>query len=300
MDEVFPLFSDQAEQKGVRLLFEKRCAFPVLTGDPTRLRQILLNLISNAVKFTHTGTVQVSVTCEPMTTDQRRLKLRVKDTGIGMTPSQLERLGLAFAQADASTTRRYGGSGLGISICRSLVKMMNGELAVTSVAGEGTTVDVMVPLGVKRAPVLETQELAAFKDQDSPLRICKVLVAEDNLVNQRLITLMLRKHAQAVVVAADGQQAVERYTEQRFDCVLMDCQMPQVDGYEATRRIRAWEAQNHRPPTPIIALTANALPGDRQECLEAGMSDYLSKPLRMEDLVSVLRRAVPGEGKSAP
>lgn len=292
MDEVFPLFNDQAEQKGVRLVFEKRCVVPVLTGDPTRLRQILLNLLSNAVKFTHTGTVHLSVTIEPMNTEQRRLKLRIRDTGIGMTPAQLERLGLAFAQADASTTRRYGGSGLGISICRSLVKMMNGELTVTSVAGEGTTVDVMVPLRIKHVAVLETQELAVFKDQEAPLRIARVLVAEDNVVNQRLITLMLRKHAQAVVVAVDGQQALDRFTEQRFDCVLMDCQMPQLDGYEATRRIRAWEAEHHRPPTPIIALTANALPGDRQECLQAGMNDYLSKPLRMEDLLAVLTRAV--------
>ncbi|MDX2022951.1 MAG: PAS domain S-box protein [Deltaproteobacteria bacterium] len=292
MDDVFPLFNDQAERKGVRLVFEKRCAVPTLVGDPTRLRQILLNLLSNAVKFTHTGRVQLTVLCEPLNTQQRKLRFTITDTGIGMTPAQLERLGLAFAQADASTTRRYGGSGLGLSICRSLVKMMNGELTVTSIAGEGTTVDVMVPLGVKQTVAVDTQELAAFKDQESQLRIARVLVAEDNVVNQRLITLMLRKHAQAVVVAADGLQALERFKQQQFDCVLMDCQMPQLDGYEATRRIRAWESEQQRKPTPIIALTANALPGDREECLQAGMNDYLSKPLRMEDLLTVLTRAV--------
>jgi len=219
--------------------------------------------------------------------------MEVADTGIGMSPTQVENIGQPFTQADASMARRYGGTGLGISISRGLIEKMNGVLALSSVQGVGTTFRVELVFSefagaTAAAEVLATPPMVLA----SPVNIPRVLVVEDNPVNQRLITLLLRKHAEHVVVASNGGDAVARFQEGTFSCVLMDCQMPDIDGFEATRQIRAWEQANGLRPTPIIALTANALCGDREACLAAGMDDYLSKPLRAEDLCSVLSRQV--------
>ena len=294
IDEILPIFAEATEKRGVRLGCHWATSVPdTLLGDPTRVRQVLLNLVSNAVKFTHEGSVQLRVSCSPLGSGAHRIVMEVVDTGIGMSPTQVENIGQPFTQADASMARRYGGTGLGISICRGLIEKMNGVLELSSVQGVGTKFRVELEFNElagasAAAKVLATPPIVLA----SPVNIPRVLVVEDNPVNQRLITLLLRKHAEQVVVASNGGDAMARFQEGTFSCVLMDCQMPDIDGFEATRQIRAWEQANGLRPTPIIALTANALSGDREACLAAGMDDYLSKPLRAADLCAVLSRQV--------
>ena len=295
VEEVLPIFASQAERNGVRLNVRWLTSVPTeVLGDQTRVRQILLNLLSNALKFTHEGSVELRVSSVAETRDKHLVVFEIKDTGIGMTPEHLSRIGHAFSQADASTTRRYGGTGLGLWICRALVGMMGGTLRVSSEQGQGSTFCVELAFDVPAAKSTELPAaLSAPTDANvAPLQFGRMLVAEDNSVNQRLLSLLLRKHATEIVVVTNGLQAVGRFAEGSFDCVLMDCQMPELDGYEATRQIRAWELAHGKKRTPIIALTANARPGDRQLCIDAGMDDYLSKPLRSDDLLSVLERVM--------
>jgi CheY-like chemotaxis protein len=259
-------------------------------GDPTRLRQVLLNLVGNAIKFTRTGSVTLAVggTGE-------RLAFRVVDTGIGVAAEDLGRIFDRFSQADASTTRRFGGTGLGLAISRRLVSLMGGELRVESVVGQGSTFSFRVPL--PSAPALS---VAA---SDAPeLAGCtglRVLLAEDNDVNRFLATQLLDKLGCEVVTAENGAEAVAMAGTRPFDLVLMDCQMPEMDGYEATARIRALDGPIGS--VPIIALTASALAEDRERCIFAGMSDFLSKPIKAAELHVVLQRvAAVARGQAAP
>lgn len=286
--ESITLFTSQAEEKGVHLVPRLPTTPTRVIGDPTRLKQILLNLVSNALKFTKVGSVTVAVNVEHRSPTLALVEMRVTDTGIGMSPEHLHRLGEAFLQADASTTRQYGGTGLGLSICRSLVQLMNGTLSVTSELERGTTFVVQLPLGI--APPLENPDYPERPSRPTPVKLERVLVAEDNVVNQRVVGLMLRKLARHVDFAKDGREALTLFTSHEYDCVLMDGQMPEVDGLEATRQIRAFEAQTGRQRTPIVALTANALPGDREAFLSAGMDEYLTKPIRVGDLELTLSR----------
>ena len=266
-----------------------------VNGDPTRLRQVLSNLLSNAIKFTEHGRVLLAAERLADRDGDTRLWLRfvVRDSGIGIAPEALARLFQPFVQADQSTTRRYGGSGLGLVICRHLVELMGGSISVESTPGAGSTFTVDLPFAAALAPVASSGSGAGSRQTLNG----RVLVAEDNPVNQSVIEAMLGELGVTVTIVANGAAAVEALPGGAFDLVLMDCQMPVMDGYAATAAIRASAGALAR--VPIIALTANALPEDRQRCLAAGMDDYLSKPIRLEALATCLRRWLPDDDSRA-
>ncbi|WP_153774960.1 response regulator [Pseudomonas sp. MNR3A] len=256
-------------------------------GDPTRIRQILLNLVGNALKFTERGEVEIEARWQMLDRQLLWLTCAVRDTGIGIDSDRLETMFVAFQQADSSISRRYGGTGLGLSIARTLAERMGGKLRGESREGMGSTFTLEVPLMLSSKPAarLLGHEHDALLGGDGQ----RVLLVEDNPVNQSVIEAMLRSLGFEVSVALDGAQAVEMAGQQSFAAILMDCRLPLMDGYEATRRIRQHGAQ-----LPIIALTANALQGDRERCLAAGMNDYLSKPFKRTDLQRILQRWLPG------
>jgi signal transduction histidine kinase/CheY-like chemotaxis protein len=316
--EVIRLFAPLAKAKGVDLaaIIEDGVAH-VLRGDPGRLRQALVNLVGNAVKFTERGQVTVRVRVEAEEAGAQIVRFAVRDTGIGIEPEALGRLFQPFAQADGSTTRRYGGTGLGLVISKRLVELMGGQLGVMSEPGEGSVFWFTARLersALTARPEASYSEIAAgdstpFGDPapapagppssaaDAVPRVVptrgRVLVAEDNVVNQKVAARILERLGYAVDVASTGNEAVAAVGRQTYDAILMDGQMPQTDGFEATRVIRAMEGTHH---TPIIALTASAMHGDRERCLAAGMDDYVSKPVSPEQLEAVLLRWVPLSG----
>jgi signal transduction histidine kinase/CheY-like chemotaxis protein len=260
-----------------------------LAGDPGRLRQILVNLVGNAIKFTAQGRVTVAVTVEASDADGMLLRFAVTDTGIGLSPEQQARLFESFSQADASTTRKYGGTGLGLAISRQLVELMGGAIGVTSEPGHGSTFWFTARLAQPLPHEIEVAGLAVLpSDGLTPSRPLSVLLAEDTPLNQMVASRMLTKLGHRVEVAANGAEAVAAVARGAFDVVLMDCLMPDVDGYEATTRIRAAERTGR---IPIIALTASATIEDRERCLAAGMDDFLSKPVRLAELARALARA---------
>ncbi|MBH3468978.1 MULTISPECIES: ATP-binding protein [Pseudomonas] len=285
-------FQHSAQQRGLGLHLQLPPGIGQLqvNGDPTRIRQILLNLIGNALKFTERGQVQVEARWQVLDRQLIWLTCSVRDTGIGIDSARLEMMFVAFQQADSSISRRYGGTGLGLSIARTLAERMGGKLRGESREGLGSTFTLEMPLALASpAPVALTPPAAApttVSDND------QILLVEDNPVNQSVIEAMLRSLGLAVCTAEDGLEAVDLVGRQRFAAVLMDCRLPHLDGYEATRRIRQLP---NGAGLPIIALTANALQGDRERCMAAGMDDYLSKPLRRTELQRVLQRWLPGQ-----
>ncbi|MFN3594626.1 MAG: ATP-binding protein [Thiobacillaceae bacterium] len=291
VQDVMALVTPRAQAKQLELRLERQTEIPEwLLGDPLRLRQILLNLLDNAIKFTDHGRVCLSI--EPIRLDSGEgYRFTVTDTGIGIPPEAHERIFDAFAQADGSTTRRYGGTGLGLAICRQLAELMGGTLSVESRPGEGSTFRLVLPLQVTEAPT-------ALPHTQQPLPHfinTRVLVAEDHPINQKLSQLMLENLGVEVVLASNGKEALERAQQETVDLILMDCQMPEWDGLQATRAIRAWEAETGRARLPIIALTANAMPGFEDTCRQAGMDAYLLKPLHDDSLAQTLARWLPAK-----
>lgn len=285
---VMEAYRGLAAERSTVLVLELDPALPAFaTGDPTRLRQVLGNLLGNAVKFTQGGVITVSVRPSPPRAGDDRTwwQYAVRDTGIGMAPEVVSKLFQPFTQADSSTTRQYGGTGLGLAICRTLVEMMGGTLEVTSAPDVGSTFCFTLPLAA--ASEAEAESVSVV------LQPCaaRVLVAEDNDVNQLMIQAMLDLIGASSHVVANGAEAIAALQREPFDIVLMDCQMPVMDGFEATRQIRALEMDGRR--TPILALTANALSSDGQRCLEVGMDDYLTKPIPLEALSMALARWAP-------
>jgi PAS domain S-box-containing protein len=277
--ETCDMIRPQARLKGILLREELPDDAELYAyADPTRLRQILLNLLSNAIKFTEQGEVLATLVCLSAGTEQLRLRFEVQDTGIGIPPEKQAQIFEPFRQADGSTTRKYGGTGLGLAISRKLVELMGGSMGVESEVGKGSCFwfELTLPASEPPAHVRLEQEMRA--SEPTALTGLRVLVAEDNYVNQKVIRRTLEKWGVAVEIAENGQEALEWLARAPFHLVLMDCQMPLMDGYEATRRIRAYEAPRGLH-IPIIALTANALEGDREKCIECGMDDYLSKPI---------------------
>ncbi len=260
-----------------------------LSGDPGRLRQILLNLIGNAIKFTERGTVTVAVTAEESTDAAVVLRIAVTDTGVGRSAEQQAGLFQSFSQADASTTRRFGGTGLGLAISRQLAELMGGGIGVTSAAGHGSTFWFTARLARTSDDELAAASATTASPQDNlaPSRPLSILLAEDTPVNQLVATRMLKKLGHRVELASNGAEAVAAVARGDFDVVLMDCLMPDVDGYEATTRIRAAERVGR---LPIVALTASATVDDRERCLAAGMDDFVSKPVRLAELAGALAR----------
>ncbi|MEF8714237.1 MAG: ATP-binding protein [Accumulibacter sp.] len=295
LGQLVDIFRELASTRGNILVTDFRLPDRLaLNGDPTRLRQILSNLISNAIKFSEGGTITLGVSPLNPRPDDDRLWLRcsVRDTGIGIAPEAIAGLFQPFVQADQSTTRRFGGSGLGLVICRHFVELMGGTIRVDSTLGQGSTFTIDLPFARAVAPLAEPTTAARSVDK---IR-ARILVAEDNPVNQVVIEAILGQLGATVTIAENGALAVEALQQSAFDLVLMDCQMPVMDGYGATAAIRALPPPWSR--VPIVALTANALPEDRQRCLDAGMNDYLSKPVRIQPLLACLLHWLPA-GASA-
>jgi signal transduction histidine kinase/CheY-like chemotaxis protein/HPt (histidine-containing phosphotransfer) domain-containing protein len=282
IEQVRSIMAPQAVDRGLSLQFELDESAPqYVSGDPTRLRQVLVNLIGNALKFTSMGSVWVRVSATA-SQNKARLRFAVQDSGIGIPRDRQADLFNAFTQADLSTTRKYGGSGLGLAICRRLVHAMGGTIGVDSEPGKGSLFWFELVLPVRTAaPPTETASLA--ERRAAPLR---VLVAEDVAVNRDLILAGLSRYGHEVVLAQNGSEAVEQVAHHEFDVVLMDVQMPEMDGIEATRRIRAMPKP--AGAIPIFALTANVMEAERRRCLEAGMSRLLSKPIMWGELHAAL------------
>jgi PAS domain S-box-containing protein len=278
----------RAAERRVGLSFEVAPEAPEwLSGDWGRLRQVLSNLLGNALKFTDQGAVRLQIARLHPEGETERIRFLVEDTGIGMAPERISESFEPFTQLDGSATRRRGGTGLGLTISDKLVGLMGGRLFVSSEPGRGSSFGFTLPLARGGAPLSSPAARPPARPAGRPMR---VLAAEDNPVNQRLVALMLEKLGHVPVLAANGREVLERVAQERFDAILMDVQMPEMDGLEAASRLREEERQGRMERTPIIALTAHAGLANRQACLEAGMDWYLAKPLRMEDLEAALNR----------
>lgn len=281
----------QAHAKGVKVHTELAPEVPRwVVGDPGRLRQVLINVAGNAVKFTERGWVRISAELAASDGDRCTVRFRVDDTGIGIAEDQLERIFDEFTQADASTTRRFGGTGLGLSIARRLVEMMGGEIGCTSKLGQGSSFWFTVPL-VRGSEPLEVAPDGPMLFLSGAWRRRRVLVVEDNPVNRTIAVRLLAREGCEVDAVESGREAVEACQGCEYDLVLMDVHMPDMDGYEATRRIRAQEPAGRH--TPVVAVTASSMQGDRERCLEAGMDDFVSKPFSAEVLRRLLERWAP-------
>jgi signal transduction histidine kinase/CheY-like chemotaxis protein len=289
--EVAALFAPRARDKGVELYTDVAPDVPqAVIGDELRIRQVVNNLVSNAVKFTEHGSITMALQYlgETVREGERtaRLRIRVSDTGIGIPPESLSRIFEEFTQADGSITRRYGGTGLGLAISKKLVEMMGGQIGVQSEPGKGSSfwIDLSLPLA-------EQVYRSAEREASTPLRFtsCRVLLAEDNEVNRLVAVKVLQSLGCTVDVAVNGEEAVNKALQNPYDIILMDVQMPEMDGYEATRRIRRAEYSTgeHRI---IVAMTAHSMESDRRACLDVGMDDYLSKPVQRNRLAAMLSK----------
>jgi signal transduction histidine kinase/DNA-binding response OmpR family regulator len=290
--EAFALVNTQAEAKGLPIhRFIAENVPPVVIGDVTRIRQILVNLLANAVKFTMEGAIQVRVTNEAPPGAEVLLRFEVQDSGIGVPADRQERLFVPFTQVDASTTRNFGGTGLGLAICRRLAETMGGEIGCESEVGRGSTFWFTIPTeaSVATAPEGGYAEFGRTKtgtfvfDSELAQRVpLRILVAEDNPVNQKLASYLLERLGYRPEVVGNGREAVIAVNRQPYDVILMDLQMPEMDGLEASRQILRSIPLEERPV--IIAVTANTMPGDRERCIRAGMNHYVGKPIRAEEL----------------
>jgi len=281
-------FQHNASQRGLDLDLQIPADMQALQvkGDPTRIRQILVNLIGNALKFTEHGSVGIEPHWQALDDDVLWFTCTVRDSGIGISSERLELMFDAFQQADSSISRRYGGTGLGLPIARTLAERMGGTLHARSEEGRGSVFTLEIPLALHHP----TQAAVLAPPPSGHGAGRKVLLVEDNPVNQTVIDAMLRGLGFDVSLATDGAQAIDRARNGLFAAILMDCRLPIVDGYEATRQIRQLPEYAQ---VPIIALTANALQGDRESCLRAGMNDYLSKPFKRMDLQQILQQWLP-------
>jgi CheY-like chemotaxis protein/nitrogen-specific signal transduction histidine kinase len=286
MQDVIQIQTSTAAKKGLSLEVQLDSAVPrCVRGDPVRLRQVLINLVSNALKFTHKGGVLVRATLgEAPDGAETWLRYDVVDTGIGVAPDQQSKLFRAFEQADSSTTRLYGGTGLGLAISKSVVDMMGGRIGMQSMPGRGSTFWFMVPF-TQGNPDSIPQAPADPRGEPQPAHKRHVLSVEDNEINQVVIEELVEQLGHTITSASNGVEALQAFEgEQRFDVVLMDCQMPLMDGYAAARAIRELEAKHGWPRVPIVAVTAHALAGERDKVLAAGMDDYMTKPIELDAL----------------
>jgi PAS domain S-box-containing protein len=280
-NEVYQLFSNSAKQKGIQILYFYSADLPQFwIGDPNRIRQVLNNLVSNALKFTHQGRIDIRVQGERLASHQYDLKIHIKDSGIGIADKKIKKIFSAFKQADTSTARKYGGTGLGLTISQHLASAMQGMIEVDSELGIGSTFSLHVPLkpGViennfKRSGLIRNYQ-------------AKVLLAEDNEVNAKIASKILAKLGIETVIVKNGVLALSETTENTFDLILMDINMPTMDGITATEKIR--ELGFPKNQVPILALTANAMMEDKERCINAGMNGFISKPIKLERLIAAL------------
>jgi signal transduction histidine kinase/DNA-binding NarL/FixJ family response regulator len=286
VDGVISILGERAENKGLTLTSDVPPDLPDwLIGDPTRLRQVLFNLVGNAIKFTETGGVHVAIAVSGREDEAATVRFAVRDTGIGIAPDVQSKLFNRFVQADSSTTRKFGGNGLGLAISAQLVGLMGGQIDIDSEPGRGSTFSFAFRLSLGEKPATET---LVTPSRAAPVRRLHILVAEDNRINQTLITVLLKTQGHEVEVVSDGAQAIAAVQSRPYDLVLMDVQMPNMDGMAATAAIRRLEGPGAQ--IPIIALTANAMVGDREKYLAAGMDDYVSKPIDARLLAAAIER----------
>jgi CheY-like chemotaxis protein len=295
VEEVVSIMAPAAHSKGLTVRTELSSSLPhSVAGDPLRLRQILLNFVGNAIKFTARGEVVIrAMRLKKGEGQSAWLRFEVQDTGVGIPPEKQAGIFDAFTQADSSVTRQYGGTGLGLAICKRLVELMGGQIGVYSQPGQGSCFWFEVPLPViqENAPEETTAQPSGSTLNSHELDGVRVLLVEDNPVNQKVAIRMLQKLGCVVELAENGQQALEKLERASYDIVLMDMQMPVMDGLTATRLLRQREQQTGHHQV-VIALTANAMQTDRELCLDAGMDDYLSKPLTLDALQVMLLRWV--------
>ncbi len=285
LDECLSIADGPARAKGLALHMSRDSRVPEwLIGDSSRIRQILLNLLLNAVKFTSRGSVQLGVRAEKVDGDQATVKFFVSDTGAGIDEETRSRLFQRFVQGDESISRAFGGTGLGLAISKGLVTLMGGEIGLDSEVGKGSTFWFTLPLKVAEVPVSESNTLKA----EAPPRVLRVLVVEDNEMNRDLVRTMLVRLGHEVTVAIDGYDSIRQFRENRYDIILMDIRMPGIDGIETTRQMRALGGDNR--DVPIIAMTANVMSDQIGVYRAASMNDFLGKPLDAKDLVRILAR----------
>ena len=289
LEKVMEMVAARANEKGLALVCKIAPNVPTdLVGDPTRLRQVLLNLLGNAIKFTQSGEVALRVEPDADSSIPTALRFTISDTGIGISDEKLGQVFERFTQADSSTTRRFGGSGLGLTISKRLVELMGGRIWVESEVGAGSVFAFAVPFEIW-ATADRPLAVPVGADPELPLPALRILLAEDSPDNCIITMAYLEDTPYRVEIAETGAIACEKFTAGHYDLVLMDRQMPVMDGLTATRTIRAWEQANDRPPTPIIALTASALKGDREMCLGAGCTAFLTKPIKQEVLLQAIK-----------
>ncbi len=288
LEKVNEMVVVKSREKGLNLIFEIASDTPSdLIGDPSRLQQILLNLLGNAIKFTESGEVALRVTRDGKASVPTALRFTVTDTGIGIPAEKLTQIFERFTQADSSTTRRFGGSGLGLTISKRLVELMGGQVDAQSTVGEGSVFTVVVPFEIGHAGMRRVTARHGAP-QDPPLPALRILLAEDSPDNCTIMKAYMAHTPFVIDIADTGAIACEMFKVEHYDVVLMDRQMPVMDGLTATRTIRAWEAANGRLSTPIIAVTASALKGDREKCLAAGCTAFLTKPIKKEVLLQAI------------
>ena len=290
IQDVHQTLAFPAEQKGLAFVVSGEVRWTnKFRGDPSRIRQVLTNLLSNAIKFTQSGKVEIVIASWEVGSERRGFRFKIQDTGIGISKAAMSHLFQSFSQADSTITRRFGGTGLGLSISKRLVQLMGGEIGAESDVGKGSVFWFTLELKQTSAPQKSLHVLDSVRVPvlGAPPKKYRILVAEDNPVNQKIITRQLEKLGYHSVLVENGHQAIEALSTGHYDLVLMDCQMPELDGYDTTRRIREDRAKP-MSEIPIIAMTASAIKGDRERCLEAGMSDYVSKPTPMAELEKVL------------
>jgi len=264
-----------------------------LFGDPLRLKQIIINLINNAIKFTKNGTVTVNIRVDEKTKDEVKLHFEITDTGIGITKEGLTKLFKSFSQVNQSTQREYGGTGLGLAIAKNLTELMNGEIGVTSTPGVGSTFWFTALFNIKENTSNPTEGFDETQNTPETQRKIKagdlrILLVEDNIINQKVAKGILSNLGYEITIANNGALGLESYKKNPVDLILMDIQMPVMDGFTATGEIRKFEQQHHLPKSYIVALTANALKEDKENCFAVGMNDFITKPFKADDINRVL------------
>ncbi|MCF8198496.1 MAG: PAS domain S-box protein [Sulfuritalea sp.] len=298
LNNVSSILGERARGKGLRLLIETESLPYQMSGDPTRLQQALLNYATNVLKFTEKGSVTLRTVIDQETDESVQVRFEVEDTGIGIAPEALPRLFRAFEQADNSTTRKYGGTGLGLAITRRLAELMGGEVGVESTPGVGSTFWFTVRLKKKSEPVKERVPTVTNDDAETQVRKLhqgkRILVVDDEPINREVAQIQLEGAGLHVDVAEDGAQAVAMAQDVAYAAIFMDMQMPNVDGLEATRQIRMLPGYRE---TPVIAMTANAFADDKARCLEAGMSDFVTKPFAPDQIYTALLRGLDRRGR---
>jgi signal transduction histidine kinase/CheY-like chemotaxis protein len=293
VEESVSLFAPSVQKKGTKLIHHISGEVPGnVIGDPIRLRQVLSNIIGNAVKFTENGQVSISVDASEESGKTVLIRFEIKDTGIGMSKDTVNKLFQAFTQADASTTRKYGGTGLGLAISKKIIDLLDGKIEVESEPGKGTCFKILLRYEKVESNIdrIQSVEKSSKENNSGIISDARILLVEDIAANRKLAALLLQKMGCTVDFAENGQQAVEMCSKMAYDLLLMDCQMPEMDGYEASKALRSEGGINSN--TPIIAMTANAQENDREKSLEAGMNDYISKPISRKKLEECINRHI--------